>query len=88
MATANKGTLLYGNMENDKSDAGAASQFIEKLLMAVHVIHKILDLGAVDQFLALEYAAQQQADDDQHDGDFDQGKTTLTFGICHHYSLL
>jgi len=41
MATANKGTLLYGNMENDKSDAGAASQFIEKLLMAVHVIHKV-----------------------------------------------
>lgn len=39
MATANKGTLLYGNMESDKSDAGAASQFIERLLMAVHMIH-------------------------------------------------
>jgi hypothetical protein len=41
------------------------------------VAGEVLHLGAVDQFLALEHAAQQQADDDQHDGDFDQGKTGL-----------
>ena len=41
MATApNKGTLLYGNMENDKSDSAAASMFVEKLLMAVDLIHR------------------------------------------------
>jgi DNA-binding ferritin-like protein len=40
MATANKSTLLYGNMGDDKSDSGAATQFIEKLLMAVHTIHQ------------------------------------------------
>ena len=35
-----KGTLLYGNMENDSADAGAAAEFISKLLDAVTVIHK------------------------------------------------
>ena len=40
MATANKGTLLYGNMSGDNSDAKGAAQFIEKLLVAVDTIHK------------------------------------------------
>jgi DNA-binding ferritin-like protein len=39
MAT-NKGSLLYGDMENDKSDSTAASQFIDKLLVAVDTIHR------------------------------------------------
>ena len=34
-----------------------------------------------DQFLAFEHATEQQADDDQHDGDFDQGEA---FGVAHH----
>ena len=38
---ANKGTLLYGNMEGDNSDSSAAAQFIEKLLVAVDSIHKV-----------------------------------------------
>lgn len=38
---ANKGTLLYGNMEGENSDSGAAAQFIEKLLVAVDSIHKV-----------------------------------------------
>ena len=38
---ANKGTLLYGNMEGESSDSSAAAQFIEKLLVAVDSIHKV-----------------------------------------------
>lgn len=38
---ANKGTLLYGNMEGEKTDSSAAAQFIEKLLVAVDSIHKV-----------------------------------------------
>jgi DNA-binding ferritin-like protein len=37
---ANKGTLLYGNMEGESTDASASALFIEKLLMAVDTIHK------------------------------------------------
>jgi DNA-binding ferritin-like protein len=40
MATANKGTLLYGNMEGGSTDSSASAQFIEKLLVAVDTIHK------------------------------------------------
>jgi DNA-binding ferritin-like protein len=41
MATApNKGTLLYGNMDSDNSDSAAASMFIDKLLIAVNLIHR------------------------------------------------
>ncbi len=40
MATASKSTLLYGNMESDKSDSGAAAQFVGKMLDAVTAIHK------------------------------------------------
>jgi hypothetical protein len=62
-----------------------ARQRLELVLVAVdeqrdvaEVGGEVLHLGAVDEFLALEHAAQQQADDDQHDGDFDQGKTCLS----------
>lgn len=40
MATANKGTLLYGNMEGGSTDSKGATQFIEKMLVAVDTIHK------------------------------------------------
>src|SRR5690606_10131828 len=43
----------------------------------IHVVDHILDLGLGDQLLALQYAAKQQADNDQNDGDFDQGETAL-----------
>src|SRR4030067_2066286 len=46
---------------------------------------EVLDLGAVDQLLPLQHAAEQQADDHQHDGDFDQGKAGL---IAFHYDNL
>ena len=38
---------------------------------------KILDLGTVDQLLARQHPAQQQADNDQDDGDFDKGEAFL-----------
>jgi hypothetical protein len=38
MATS-KSTLLYGDMDSGKGDSSGASAFIEKLLMAVHMIH-------------------------------------------------
>ena len=41
------------------------------------VVGEILDLGAVDQFLTLQHAAEQQADDNQHNGDLDQGEAGL-----------
>jgi DNA-binding ferritin-like protein len=40
MATASKSTLLYGSMEGDKTDSTAATQFIDKLLVAVDTIHR------------------------------------------------
>lgn len=39
MATASKSTLLYGDMDKGKGDSSGASAFIEKMLMAVHMIH-------------------------------------------------
>src|SRR5574340_187475 len=42
------------------------------------VIREVLHLRAVDQFLALEHAAEQQADDHQDDGDFDEGEAALS----------
>jgi hypothetical protein len=63
-----------------------AGQGLELVLIGVdegrhraEVVHNILDLRAVDQFLALQHAAEQQADDHQHDGDFDQGETQAVF---------
>ena len=41
MATASKSTLLYGNMEGGSSDVAAATQFIDKLLLAVDAIHRV-----------------------------------------------
>jgi hypothetical protein len=38
---------------------------------------KFFTLALVDQFLPLQDAAEQQADDDQHDGDFDEGEAFL-----------
>ena len=38
---ASKGTLLYGNMEGENTDASGAALFIEKLLVAVDSIHKV-----------------------------------------------
>src|SRR5574343_92490 len=41
------------------------------------IIDHVLHLGAIDQFLPLQYPAQQQADDDQNDGDFDESEAFL-----------
>ena len=38
---ANKGTLLYGNMDKGSADTSGAVQFITKLLEAVTAIHKV-----------------------------------------------
>lgn len=38
---ANKGTLLYGNMDKGSADTSGAMQFITKLLEAVTAIHKV-----------------------------------------------
>jgi DNA-binding ferritin-like protein len=38
---ANKGTLLYGNMDKGSADTSGAVQFITKLLEAVTTIHKV-----------------------------------------------
>ena len=43
---------------------------------------KILHLRAVNEFLTLQHTAEQQADNDQHDGDFDQGKAGLIAFHC------
>src|SRR5882672_3022394 len=43
----------------------------------VEVVDDVLDLGLGDHFLAFEYAAEQKADDDEHDGDFHQSETGL-----------
>lgn len=51
---------------------------LDGAVLVRHVAHP----GAVDQLLALEDTAQQQADNDQDDGDFHQGKTRLLF-LCH-----
>lgn len=36
---ADKGTLLYGNMDKGRGDAGAAAEFIARLLHAATAIH-------------------------------------------------
>src|SRR5690349_11977957 len=41
--------------------------------------YQVTHARAGDQFLALEHAAQQQADDHEHDRDLDQGKSGLLF---------
>src|SRR5450756_351167 len=46
---------------------------------------EVFHLGAVDQFLSFQHAAEQQADNHQYDGDFDQGKAGL---IAFHYGTL
>src|SRR6266850_754437 len=44
---------------------------------AVEIVNDVLDLCLGDHFLALEDAAEEQADDHEHDCDFDQGETRL-----------
>lgn len=41
------------------------------------VIDHVLDLGAVDQLPPLQYAPQEQSDDDEDNGNLDEGKTRL-----------
>lgn len=41
------------------------------------VVGEVFHLRAVDQFLSLQHAAEQEADNHQHDGDFDQGEAHL-----------
>ncbi len=41
------------------------------------IIGQVLYLRTIDQLLPLQYAAHQQSDDDQHDGDFDEGEAFL-----------
>src|SRR5882757_1242523 len=47
-----------------------------------------LDLLVVDQFLSLQHAAQQESDDDQHNGDFDEGEPALVLFLNGHSVLL
>jgi hypothetical protein len=37
----------------------------------------VLHFRAIDQFLSLQHAAEQEADNHQNDGDFDQGEAHL-----------
>ena len=46
-------------------------------VVAEHGVGEVAHTCAVDQLLALQDAAQQQPDDDQHDRDLDQGETAL-----------
>ena len=50
---------------------------VERRFDAVLLRDEIADAGAGDQFLALEDAAEQQADDHEHDRDFDQGEALV-----------
>ena len=52
------------------------------------LVGQIAHLGAGDEFLPLEHAAQKQADDHQHDGNFDQGKSALKLVWFVHCELL
>ena len=46
-------------------------------LGAVLLRNQVTHARALDQFLTLQHAAQQQADDDEHDCNFNQCKTVL-----------
>ncbi len=56
---------------------------VERRLDPVLLGNEVAHAGARDQFLALENAAQQQSDDDQHDGDFDQRESALSMCSFH-----
>jgi hypothetical protein len=61
---------------------------VDETRYAAEVADHVLDLGAVDQLLALQHAAQQQADDDEYNGDLHQGKARLLFLELVHLILL
>src|SRR5574343_915222 len=44
---------------------------------SIQIIGDVLDLRLRDQLLSLQHPAQQQADNDQNDGDFDEGEAFL-----------
>ncbi len=46
---------------------------------AAQVLGEVLDAGTVDQRLPLHDPAEQQADDEQHDRDLDEGESGLRF---------
>ena len=50
---------------------------IDKERDRLEIADVVLDLGAVDQFLSLQHAAQQQADDDEDDCNFNQREAGL-----------
>src|SRR5882757_2670726 len=47
-----------------------------------------LDLLVVNQFLALQHAADEEPNDDQHNGDFDEGEPALVLFLNGHSVLL
>ncbi len=61
--------------------AGKCAEFIlirkNKGRNGPEVIRQILYFRTIDQLLPLQYAAHQQADDDQNNGDFDEGEAFL-----------
>ena len=60
-----------------RHEAEAVLICVDRGRHGAEVIHQAFRLGAVDQFLTLQHAAEQQTDNDQYDGDFDQGETLL-----------
>jgi len=72
--------------------AVVSRQGAETILVAVderrdraELAREALDLGAVDQLLTFQYAAEQQADDDQYNGNLDEGETGL---LAFHFAYL
>src|SRR5882724_4062231 len=52
----------------------------------LEIVGQVLNLGAVDQFLALQNTTEQQADDHQNNGDFDEREARLlTFHGSHFF---
>lgn len=82
-----------GNMGVGRADGRVIPrQRPELVLIAVDEYRNIFEIGgnifdlrAIDELLSFQHAAEQQADDHQHNGDFDQGKTGL---IAFHYDNL
>src|SRR5690606_22761470 len=52
-------------------------------LHAAVLIGDVAHARAGDELLPLEYASQEQADDDQDDGHLDQGESPLTGNAAH-----
>src|SRR4029077_19001642 len=85
-----------GGYEAARGGVGiVAGDRFETVLVAVHRRRVLtgsvvggLDLLVVDQFLALQHAADEEPDDDQHDGDFNQGEPALVLFLNGHSILL